>query len=45
VNDLPAYFEVSKPIIDIWSENINEINHFADLDIDGTRILKWIVKK
>jgi len=45
VNDLPSCFEVSKPIIDIWWENINEINNLADLGIDGTKILKWIVKK
>jgi hypothetical protein len=31
--------------IDVWSENINEINHLADLGIDGTIILKRIVKK
>jgi len=45
VNDLPSYFEDSKPIIDIWPENINEINHLADLGIDGATILKWIEKK
>ena len=26
------------------SENIKEIKYLADLRVDGTRVLKWIVK-
>jgi hypothetical protein len=29
VNDLPSCFEVTKPITDIWWENINEINQLG----------------
>ena len=36
---------IQNVLVDIWSENVNEIKHLADLEIDGTRILNWIVKK
>ena len=36
---------IQNVLVDIWSENVNEIKHLADLAIDGTRILNWIVKK